>query len=271
MIEFKIKGQDYKIEDITIRQYYEIQDLIVRQDFAAKIEIVSKISECAIENLKLLEKHQFIVLWDNIVENYLNLEDSTPFHKNLLHNGKLYGFLDINKITLGEFADMDILRTDPMSQKKLHMMMAILYRPAVQITENWMQVEDYDSDTMMQRAEEFLDLPIKYVAGSLNFFLAVSKYYVETTLSSLTQTTTLTLRQKAMADLASQIILDQLETGAKSYTSVQTTILPKLEKLHELARLEYSTTSHTEEINKNKKRSQGKKLLSKIKDKLTWR
>ena len=271
MIEFTIKGKKYTIEDITIRQYYEIQDLIVRQDFAAKIEIVSKISGCAIEDLKLLEKHQFIVLWDSVVQNYLNLEESTPFHKNLLHNGKLYGFLDINKITLGEFADMDVLRADPMSQKKLHMMMAILYRPAIQISENWMEVDPYDSDKMMKQAEEFLDLPIKYVAGALNFFLAVSKYYVETTLSSLTQTETLTLRQKAMADLASQIILDQLETGAKSYTSVQATILPKLEKLHELARLEYSTISRTEETNKNKKSSLGKKLLSQIKRKITWR
>lgn len=271
MIEFKIKGKEYKIEDVTIQQYYDIQDLIVRQDLAAKIEIVSKIAKCPIEDLKLLEKHQFVVLWDAIVENYLNLEENTPFHKSFIHKEKLYGFLDMSKITLGEFADMDVIKADPMSQKKLHIMMAILYRPAIAITEKWMEVDPYDSDTMMHRAEEFLDLPIKYVTGALNFFLAVSKYYVETTLTSLTQNPTTTLREKAMVDLVSQIMLDLLETGQKSSTSVQETILPKLEKLHELAQLESLTISRTEKTNKNKKRLQGKKLFSQIKSKLSWR
>lgn len=271
MIEFKIKGKEYKIEDVTIQQYYDIQDLIVRQDFAAKIEIVSKISGCTANDLKLLEKHQFVVLWDSIIENYLNLEDSTPFHKTFVHKGELYGFLDMSKITLGEFADMDMMKADPMSQKKLHVMMAILYRPAVQLTDKWLEVEEYDSDTMMSRAEEFLDLPIKYVAGALNFFLAVSKYYVETTLTSLTQNPKTTIREKAMVDLTSQIMLELLETGAKSSTSVQETILPKLEKLHELVLLESSTTLHTENKNKEKKKSHVKRFFSQIKNKMPWR
>jgi hypothetical protein len=267
MIEFRISGKEYKIEDVTIQQYYEIQDLIVRQDFAAKIEIISKIAECPTSELKKLDKHQFIVLWDSVIENYLNLEENTPFHRNFVHRDELYGFLDMSKITLGEFADMDMLKTDPMSQKKLHMMMAILYRPAVQITEKWMEVEAYNSDTMMHRAEEFLSLPIKYVAGALNFFSAVSKYYVETTLNSLTQKPETTLREVAMIDLTSQIMLDLLETGQKSYITVQETILPKLEKLNELAQLEYSTISHTESKNKKKKSTFVDRWSSKIKDK----
>ena len=268
MIEFKISGRDYKIEDVTIQQYYDIQDLIVRQDFAAKIEIISKISECDPSELKKLDKHQFIVLWDNVVNNYLDLSEQTPFHRNLVFKDELYGFIDINKITLGEFADMDMLKSDPMSQKKLHMMMAILYRPAVQITNKWMEVEAYNSDTMMQRAEEFLNLPIKYVTGALNFFSAVSKYYVETTLNSLTQNPTTTQREKLMIELSSQIMLEQLEIGVKSYTSVQETILPKLEKLSELVQLEYSTISRTENKNKEKKKTIVDRWSSKIKDKL---
>ena len=269
MIEFKISGKDYKIEDVTIQQYYEIQDLIVRQDFSAKIEIISKISECPTSELKKLEKYQFVVLWDNVVSNYLDLSEQTPFHRNLVFNGQLFGFIDMNKITLGEFADMDMLKTDPMSQRKLHMMMAILYRPAVQITEKWMEVEAYNSDTMLHRAEEFLNLPIKYVTGALNFFSAVSKYYVETTLSSLTQNPSTTQREKLMIELSSQIMLEQLEIGVKSFTSVQETILPKLEKLSELVQLEYSTISHTENKNKETKRTIVDRWSSKIKDKFT--
>lgn len=270
MIEFKISGKEYKIDEVTIQHYYDIQDLIVRQDFAAKVEIVSKISKCPESELKRLEKQHFIIIWDNLVNHYLDLSEQTPFHRNLVFNNELYGFIDVNKITLGEFADMDMLKTDPMSQKKLHMMMAILYRPAVQITKNWMEVEAYNSDTMMHRAEEFLNLPIKYVTGALNFFSAVSRYYVETTLNSLTQNPATTPREKLMIELSSQIMLEQLEIGVKSYTSVQETILPKLEKLSELALLESSTILHTENKNKEKKRTIVDKWNSKIKDKTKW-
>lgn len=265
MIEFKISGKEYKITDITIQQYYDIQNLIVRQDFSAKLEAISKISECPENELKKLDKHQFLLLWNSVIENYLNIEDNTPFHRNFVHNGEFYGFLNIDKISIGEFADMDMLKTDPMSQKKLHMMMAILYRPAVQITEKWMEVEEYDGDTLMQRAEEFLTLPIKYVTGALNFFSAVSKYYVETTLNSLTQNPSTTQREKLMIELSSQIMLEQLEIGRKSFSIVQETISPKLERLSELAQLESSTILHTENKNTKKKSTFVDNLSSKIK------
>lgn len=255
MIEFKISGKKYEITDITIQQYYDIQDLIVRTDLAAKIEIVSRIAKCDQTELKKLDKHQFIAIWDAMVENYLNLEENTPFHRTFVHRDEYYGFLDMTKITLAEFADMDVLRADPQSSKKLHMMMGILYRKATPITDNWIVTDAYDSDTLMQRADLFLDLPLKYVTGALNFFSAVSKYYVEIILSSLTQNPNqeMTLRQQAIVDLVSQIMQESQEIGARSFTSVQETILPKLEQLSKLAQLESLTTLPTENKS-NKKR-----------------
>lgn len=270
MIEFKISGKKYQINDVTIQQYYDIQDLIVRTDLASKIEIVSRIAECDLTELKKLDKHQFIAIWDALVENYLNLEENTPFHRTFVHKEEYYGFLDMTKITLAEFADMDVLRADPQSSKKLHMMMAILYRKATPITDNWIVTEPYNSDTLMQRADQFLNLPLKYVTGALNFFSAVSKFYVETILNSLTQDPKIkmTLRQKTMIDLVNQIMQESQEIGARSFSSVQETILPKLEQLSKLALLESSTTSHTENKSNKKKTSfveRMKRLTSKNK------
>lgn len=267
-LEFKIKGVEYQVKEPTIRDYYKLQHELAQQDINAKINIISHLSECPIKELKRLDKHQFVILWDALVDQYLNISETAPFHRNFLFNGKLYGFLDMAQVTLGEFADMDVLKADPQAQKKLHAMMAILYRPAVQITENWMEVEPYDSDSAQQRTEEFLDLPLKYVYGALNFFLQISKYLYENIVDSLIKTEEMTETQKEVLQLSSQIMLELLETGTTSFSSAQETISPKLERLSELAQLESLTTSLIEQTNEKKKRSFVKRWIYKIKSKI---
>jgi hypothetical protein len=270
-IEFKIKGVEYTVKEPTIKDYYNLQNELVAEGLVAKMNIVSHLSGCEIENLKLLDKHQFTILWDHITTTYFDISETSAYHKNFLFNGKLYGFLDMANVTLGEFADMDVLKADPQSQKKLHNMMAILYRPAIQITDNWMEVEVYNSDEANKRAEEFLDLPLKYVYGALNFFLQVSKYLYENIVDSLIKTEELTTAQKQLLETASQLILELLETGITSSSIAQMKTSPKLKRLSELVLLESSTSLHTKQINEKKKRSFVKRWSSKIKDKLTWR
>lgn len=267
-LEFTIKGVEYQVKEPTISDYYKLQFELAQQDINAKINIISHLSSCEPINLKRLDKHQFLSLWNVVVEQYLDISEKAPFHRNFIHNGKLYGFLDIAQVTLGEFADMDVLKADPQSQKKLHNMMAILYRPAVQITENWMEVDPYDSDSAAQRAEEFLDLPLKYVYGALNFFLQIVKYLYEDMVDSLIKKEQMTETQKNLLITSSQLMLELLETGTTSFSSAQETTLQKLERLSELAQLESSTISPTEPIKENKKRSFVKNWIYKIKDKI---
>ena len=198
MIQFKIKGVEYTVKEPTIRDYYKIQHLFAKQGVDAKVEILSELSECPIKTLKLLDKYQFLTLWNELAEGPLNISDSTPFHKTFMMNENMYGFLDLDKVSLGEFVDMDILRNDPQSQQKLHTMMAVLYRPAIWITDKWLSVDKYDSDSLEKRAELFMDLPLKYVYGSLNFFLQVSRYLYETTLDSLINQPETTQAEKEM-------------------------------------------------------------------------
>lgn len=270
-LEFKIRGVEYTVKEPTIRDYYKLQKELALGDINAKMNIISHLSGCDIKNLKKLDKYQFTVLWDHVVTEYLDISEKSPYFKSFLFNGKQYGFLDMTNITLGEFADMDVLKADPQAQQKLHNMMAILYRPAIQITENWMEVDPYDSDEASKRAEEFLDLPLKYVYGALNFFLQVSKYLYENIVDSLIKTDQMTETQKEILQISSHVMLELLETGITSFSSAQAKILPKLDRLSELVQLESLTTLPTEQINEKKKRSFVKRWSSKIKDKLTWR
>lgn len=270
-LEFKIKGVEYTIKEPTIRDYYNLQNELVSEGLNAKMNIVSHLSGCTVENLKLIDRYQFTILWDHVATTYFDISEKSAYHKSFLFNGKQYGFLDMANVTLGEFADMDVLKADPQSQKKLHNMMAILYRPAIQITDNWMEVEPYDSDEANKRAEEFLDLPLKYVYGALNFFLQVSKYLYENMVDSLIKTDQMTETQKEMLQISSHVMLELLETGTTSFSSVQKKILPRLERLNELVQLESLITLPSKQINEKKKRSFVKRWSSQIKDKLTWR
>ena len=268
MIEFKIGKQEYKVEELTIDNYYKIQNLLVTEGMKAKLKIVSLLSGASIKELGTLDNYQFISLWNAIIEGPLNHSDDHPLYKHIVLNGKLYGFMEFSKMSIGEFADMEVLKQDPQKQAKLHVMMAVLYRPATQITGDWIVTDPYDGDTVMERAEIFKNMPLKYVYGALRFFLQVRKILLNNMLDSLILTEEtmkdLTKEQIELVSLMSQLILEWQEVGQTPSMDLQTMILPKYQKLQTLVQSVYSTTSHTEKTKTKKKSQLGKWLNSKI-------
>ena len=254
MIEFQINKEVFIIDRVTIRQYYDIYTQMVHVTPTTQLEIVSQLSGCPVATLKQLEQLNFAQIWSELVNGPLDLNDTKQFHKYIEHKGKLYGFLDIKKLSIGEVADMDVLSKDPRKDQQLHKMMAILYRPAVNITDEWIVTEDYKADTVEERAELFLDLPIEYVYGALNFFLLIRKYSLETMLDSLKETATMTKQEKEMIRLTRQITSELLGTGTMYSSKLQGETLSRLQRLQDLAQSTPSTTLPTQKI-KPKKRN----------------
>jgi hypothetical protein len=148
-------------------------------------------------------------------------------------------------------------------------MMAILYRPAIQISGDWIVTDPYDGDSVMERAEIFLNMPLKYVYGALSFFLQVQKILLNNTLDSLTlemetKRDTMTAEQKELVDITIHLIYELQEAGQTPSTSWQTMTLPNLERLQELAQSVSSTTLPTEKTKSKKKTQLGRWLNSKI-------
>lgn len=266
MIEFKIGKNEYSIGELTIDQYYKIQNLLVTEGMKAKLQIVSLLSGATTKELESLDNYQFLTLWQSVVEGPLNHSDNHPLYKHIIIDGKLYGFMEFSKMSIGEFADMEVLKQDPQKQAKLHVMMAILYRPATQITGDWIVTEPYDGDSVMERAEIFRNMPLKYVYGALSFFLQVQKILLNNMLDSLTSQMTkeemekLTKEQRELVDLMTQFIYELQEVGQTPSTFWQTMILPSSERLQELAQSVSSTTWPTEKT-KSKKRMQSVQWL----------
>jgi hypothetical protein len=245
MIEFKINGEEYKIGEITIQQYYDIYTNLAKQGPTVQLEILSALSKCPIATLKKLEQTHFAALWNELVNGPLNLHDDLPFHKHIAVNGNLYGFTDIKKLSIGELADMDVLRNDPRKEQLLHKMMAVVYRPALDITDDWVITKEYDPDTVEERAKEFLDMPIAYVFGAMSFFLLIKNYSIEAIVDSLKTTEEMTPQEIEMVELSKQVTLRLLETGMQPSSSWQMETSEMLEKLQSLASTMPSTGSLT--------------------------
>ena len=105
------------------------------------------------------------------VSEYLTdyyMEQSPKFYPTFNFNGVDYKFVDFDKLTFGEFVDIDTFLTQPTTYRmaNMNMLMALLYR---EVSDSG-KIEKYDGEKTQARAELFRHLPAKYLQGSL-FFL----------------------------------------------------------------------------------------------------
>jgi len=108
--------------------------------------------------------------------------------------GKLYGYVDISQMTLGEYVDLEKLCKEP--QTNLAQIMAILYRPVIehkfdtlkfkavnsfnvaskQLTNIWdyytLQKYNYSDSVVNTKMMELL--PVSFATGALGFFLLLT-------------------------------------------------------------------------------------------------
>jgi hypothetical protein len=245
MIEFSLGKKEYGIGDVSIEQYYKIVDfLVLTESVQAQYEIIHLLSGAPIEDLRKLGPGEFALLWNEVSRGPLGLDDNPPLVKSFYIENQCYAFLDLNKMTIGELADMDVLRQDPQRDKKLHLMMAILYRPAVEITKTWFKIEEYDSETLEARAELFKKMPIKNVMGAINFFFHFIKASYENILDSLALTSVEKEEKERLME-AKHLILNLLDSGQTSSIFFAEKTFSKWKELHVSLLQQLSTFSPT--------------------------
>ena len=91
-----------------------------------------------------------------------------------------YGFIpDLDKITLGEYIDLD---TNLGDWNNMHKAMAVLFRPVKDTYKGKYIIEEYEDGT---GAEKYKEMPLEIVMGSLLFFYNLKNELLETILNSL--------------------------------------------------------------------------------------
>ncbi len=79
---------------------------------------------------------------------------------------------DLNGLSLGEYADLEAVSTEKEAKyQNIHKICSILYRPEIAG-----KIEEYDYDTMIERAEIFLvSMPITISNPVVSFFLNLNQ------------------------------------------------------------------------------------------------
>jgi hypothetical protein len=91
-----------------------------------------------------------------------------------------YGFIpDLDKITLGEYIDLD---TNLGDWNNMHKAMAVLFRPIKDVHKGKYIIDEYKDGL---GAEKYKEMPLEIVMGSLLFFYNLKNELLETILNSL--------------------------------------------------------------------------------------
>lgn len=259
-IEFEIKGLNYEIQNVTIRDYYQIRTDLIINGKEAEFEIISKLSKCPVELLRQLSMdawetlsfHFSIMISSSLTENIEVLNQFT-------HDGVEYGLVDWDKITIGEFADLDVIATSPDADSKLHEILAILYRPIIK--KKWKKniIEEYDYDGFKERCEIFLDLPMDMVKSVIGFFLHIGQISLNLTKESLKSA-----KKTNQTKVALAILTTLQDNGGLQSSTLQEETLLKLKEQLDLALNNPSILLSGNTTKEKNKKSNLKKWLNNI-------
>lgn len=175
IIDFKIGGKTYSTpETLSIADHYEIKKESILSE-TPEFWIVSYLSGCPEETLRRMSTKDWEELWE-LVEVWL-YKNSTPDPETGLSpilkiDGQEYGRVDFEKMTIGEFADLDLIMTKDF-ENRLHEFMAILYRPITKRKgKDYYEIAEHESgEVFRQRSELFKRCPLLIFKKTQAFFL----------------------------------------------------------------------------------------------------
>ena len=167
-----IYNNDQKIElpeTLSIKHYQTLTKIGNPNTF----QIISVLTGIPENELKELEPDNFNFLEKKLVP-MLHVEKPSKIIFQFKHNDKEYGLVqDFFKLTMAEWVDLEVYSNGENILDNIHKIMAILYRPIVKkLKGNKYQIENYNSNEVEQRAEEFLDLPLEFYLSVSSFFFA---------------------------------------------------------------------------------------------------
>ena len=181
----KIKLDDRIIEvrpKLTISQYQTIQRNPAK--YTSTTEVLSLYLGLTPEELKDLPVDQIEFVSGILTQHILNPINDILY--TFEHNGVTYGLEnDWGNMTWGQWTDMEVFSQDDKITDNIHVLMALLYRKVIKQKDGTYKLEKFKSAEVMDRAEEFLTLPVQYWFSCSNFFFHISKEYVGVTKRSL--------------------------------------------------------------------------------------
>ena len=167
------EGKKYEVKEPTIDVWKNVmiyKDLLDEEDMYVKM--IAEVTGLSMNEVKKADALEIRIAGDKLWR-YLNQESKQLF-KSIEHNGRKYNLVDLNKVSFGQFVDIDTFMKKDESYKvaNLNELAAYLY------------CEDgivYGDSDIRKRIEDFKTLPVKYIEGSIFFLLNLGKGLQELT------------------------------------------------------------------------------------------
>jgi hypothetical protein len=182
------------------------------------------VTGCDMEDIRIIPAEILDTMWNEFVHNCFDLGDGSV--DNIITiDGKSYGLINVKGLTVGEMADIDVLKNHPVLNFNLHKIMAILYRPL--ISKLPFKIEPYSSETFEERAELFAEkMPVKVALNTAVFFLNILGNLKEVTKDFLAKP-----KAEKKKKILNALISVALEVGIRLFTSLRKTTSLKSKRL----------------------------------------
>jgi len=220
--KFSINGKTYYFQELTLRKFNALKPLLEVETTQNKMEISSIVTDCPVSELRKLSYSDWSLVWDETIFSITFYTSADKIITSFTHAGVEYALSNIEDITIGEFIDMDLILQDGMKHDTLAKMATILYRPVVKRHKHKLELAAYDPAESEYRAEEFLDLPIKYIKSANAFFLTSAQALQKNLLDSSNLEEI--LKSLSQSDREELQNLLQQDLGGWSSTELQETI-----------------------------------------------
>ena len=171
-------------DDVTLERYIKLVHLDNKSLLEQALHQIDTLTDIPKKLVKQLGVKEVAVILEKLSE----LQKQDSYLKNIiLLDGVEYGFHpNFDELTLGEYADIEMLFKDDIN-KNLPELMAILYRPVTKKGKNGVyDIEAYDGNISI-RAEEFKQMKANMVQGALLFFWSLGSDLLRILPSFLTQ------------------------------------------------------------------------------------
>jgi hypothetical protein len=193
MIQIEIEDKVVEVNPyLTIEQYQNLKRNMetYKDDPTAVLSLYTNIP---VRKLKNLPFEQVKFVQEYITTQFTDKSISDELHNVFTHNGVEYG-LENNwqKLAWGAWVDLEVFSSEDI-EENIHLLMSVLYRPIKERKKNKYVLEAYDADTIEERANEFLILPVNYWFGVSVFFFITVNLYMKDIESSLTMKNRLNL------------------------------------------------------------------------------
>lgn len=161
------KGKKYQVKEPTITTWKNImifKDLLDEEEMYMKM--IAEVTGLSVDEIKDTDALQIRKV-GNTLWRYLN-QESKELHTTIQHKGITYQLVDVNKISFGQFVDIDTFLKKDEAYKigNLHELAAYLYCESG---------TTYSQSDFTAKMEAFKDLPVKYVEAPIFFLLSLQK------------------------------------------------------------------------------------------------